>query len=182
MNDTKAIDALIVGAGFAGMYMLPRLWGLGVTAQAVERGTGVRGARGIGIVTLARVAMSRAWSIPMALTPNCNKTGNGLSGTRLSPKFCPMRTTSRTALTCAQASTSRLKWSLFTLTRRPTSGSSAPIGASSGLALSSWRRGAFHQPIRQCSQAATNSLDRPTIRDIGLMRGLICIEWCWDFL
>src|SRR5450432_1968486 len=38
-----AFDAVIVGAGFAGMYMLHRLRGLGFTARVFEAGTGVGG-------------------------------------------------------------------------------------------------------------------------------------------
>jgi len=37
------VDAVIVGAGFAGLYMLHRLRGLGFSAQVFERGTGVGG-------------------------------------------------------------------------------------------------------------------------------------------
>jgi cation diffusion facilitator CzcD-associated flavoprotein CzcO len=36
-------DAIIVGAGFAGMYMLHRLRGLGFTARVYEAGGGVGG-------------------------------------------------------------------------------------------------------------------------------------------
>ena len=38
-----AFDAVIVGAGFAGMYMLHRLRGLGFTARVYEAGGGVGG-------------------------------------------------------------------------------------------------------------------------------------------
>ncbi|MBI2766386.1 MAG: NAD(P)/FAD-dependent oxidoreductase [Chloroflexi bacterium] len=42
--DTRTeFDAIIVGAGFAGMYMLYRLRGLGFSARVIERGTGVGG-------------------------------------------------------------------------------------------------------------------------------------------
>jgi len=37
------IDAVIVGAGFAGLYMLHRLRGLGLSARVIEAGTGVGG-------------------------------------------------------------------------------------------------------------------------------------------
>jgi cyclohexanone monooxygenase len=40
---TKTFDAVVVGAGFAGMYMLHRLRGLGFTAHVVEAGKGVGG-------------------------------------------------------------------------------------------------------------------------------------------
>ncbi|HEV7252722.1 MAG TPA: NAD(P)/FAD-dependent oxidoreductase [Mesorhizobium sp.] len=40
---TQDRDAIVVGAGFAGMYMLHRLRGLGLSAMVVERGSGVGG-------------------------------------------------------------------------------------------------------------------------------------------
>jgi cyclohexanone monooxygenase len=47
MSDTqeqmKTVDAVIVGAGFAGLYMLYRLRGLGLSAQVFEAGKGVGG-------------------------------------------------------------------------------------------------------------------------------------------
>ena len=39
----RSVDAVIVGAGFAGMYMLHRLRELGLTAQVFEAGGGVGG-------------------------------------------------------------------------------------------------------------------------------------------
>ena len=41
--ETTSVDAVIVGAGFAGMYMLHRLRGLGLSAQVFEAGSGVGG-------------------------------------------------------------------------------------------------------------------------------------------
>ena len=41
--DMKEFDAVVVGAGFAGMYMLHRLRGLGLTARVFEAGDGVGG-------------------------------------------------------------------------------------------------------------------------------------------
>ncbi len=37
------VDAIIVGAGFAGLYMLHRMRGLGLTARVIEAGSGVGG-------------------------------------------------------------------------------------------------------------------------------------------
>ena len=37
------VDAVVVGAGFAGLYMLHRLRGMGLSAQVFERGSGVGG-------------------------------------------------------------------------------------------------------------------------------------------
>ena len=42
-TSAQPIDALIVGAWFAGMYMLHKLRGLGFNASAVEAGSGVGG-------------------------------------------------------------------------------------------------------------------------------------------
>ena len=39
----KAYDVVVVGAGFAGMYMLHRLRGLGLSARVYEQGGGVGG-------------------------------------------------------------------------------------------------------------------------------------------
>src|SRR5215510_2501379 len=40
---TAPLDAAIVGAGFAGLYMLHRLRGLGFSARVIEAGSGVGG-------------------------------------------------------------------------------------------------------------------------------------------
>src|SRR5215470_17345639 len=40
---THEFDAVVVGAGFAGMYMLHRLRGLGLTARVIEAGSDVGG-------------------------------------------------------------------------------------------------------------------------------------------
>jgi cyclohexanone monooxygenase len=37
------LDAVIVGAGFAGLYMLHKLRGLGFTSRVIEAGDGVGG-------------------------------------------------------------------------------------------------------------------------------------------
>src|SRR5271168_3645443 len=39
----RSVDAVIVGAGFAGMYMLHRLRGMGLSARVFEAGSGVGG-------------------------------------------------------------------------------------------------------------------------------------------
>ena len=42
-SKAEAYDVVVVGAGFAGMYMLHRLRGLGMTARVFEQGSGVGG-------------------------------------------------------------------------------------------------------------------------------------------
>src|SRR5476651_1241104 len=43
MSDRSEVDAVIVGAGFAGMFMLHRARGIGLSARVIEAGTGVGG-------------------------------------------------------------------------------------------------------------------------------------------
>src|SRR5436853_257923 len=42
-SGTESYDAIIVGAGFSGLYMLHRLRGLGLSARVYERGSGIGG-------------------------------------------------------------------------------------------------------------------------------------------
>ena len=56
------VDVVVVGAGFAGMYLLVRLRAAGMTAVAVEAGDGV-GGTWYGTVIPARAAMSKACNI-----------------------------------------------------------------------------------------------------------------------
>ena len=43
MSEATKVDVLVVGAGFAGMYMLHRLRELGVSTKVLEAGSGVGG-------------------------------------------------------------------------------------------------------------------------------------------
>jgi choline dehydrogenase-like flavoprotein len=43
LEQTSPFDAVIVGAGFAGMYMLHRLRGMGFSVRVFEAGSGVGG-------------------------------------------------------------------------------------------------------------------------------------------
>ena len=43
VEQTESTDVLVVGAGFAGMYMLYRLRGMGLSVQVLEAGSGVGG-------------------------------------------------------------------------------------------------------------------------------------------
>ena len=43
MEQTGAFNVVIVGAGFAGMYMLHRLRGMGFSVRVFEAGSGVGG-------------------------------------------------------------------------------------------------------------------------------------------
>jgi cation diffusion facilitator CzcD-associated flavoprotein CzcO len=41
--ETKELDVVIAGAGFAGLYLLDRLRGLGMSVQVLEAGDGAGG-------------------------------------------------------------------------------------------------------------------------------------------
>ncbi len=70
-NGNEPFDAVIVGAGFGGMYMLHHLRELGFSTLVIERADGV-GAPGIGIATRAPGAMSRVSCIPTRSPKNSN--------------------------------------------------------------------------------------------------------------
>ena len=79
------LDAVIVGAGFAGLYMLHRLRGLGLSTRVYEAGGGVGGTWfGTGIP--ARAAMWRACNILIRSVNRLSRNGSGLSATPLSRK------------------------------------------------------------------------------------------------
>ena len=63
----KTYDAVVIGAGFAGLYMLYRLRQLGMTARVYESGDGVGGT-------------------PIPFRRSCSRSGSGQSATRSRPK------------------------------------------------------------------------------------------------
>jgi ribulose 1,5-bisphosphate synthetase/thiazole synthase len=85
MNTTKAkraangeiedLDVIIVGAGFAGLYLLDRLRSMGMAVQVFEAGGGLA-ASGIGIVILGPASILPAQPINIRATTS---GGNGSS-------------------------------------------------------------------------------------------------------
>ena len=67
-------DAVIVGAGFAGLYMLHRLRGLGLR-RACSRPATTSAAPGTGTAIPARAATSRAWTTPTRSPTSCSRSG-----------------------------------------------------------------------------------------------------------
>ena len=59
------VDVVVVGAGFAGMYLLHRLRGLGFSTRVLEAGT-TSAARGTGTATPVPDATSRASTTPIS--------------------------------------------------------------------------------------------------------------------
>ena len=85
-KSAEAYDVVVVGAGFAGMYMLHRLRGQGMTARVFEQGP-ASAAPGTGTAIPARAATSRACSIPIRSPKSCSRNGTGASVTRRSRRF-----------------------------------------------------------------------------------------------
>ena len=104
-EDSWDVDVVVVGAGFAGMYMLHRLRELGYSVQGFEGGTDV-GGPGIGTGTQAPEAMLKVSNTAPALMRNSNRSGNGLSAIQASLRSLPMRTMSPTDLTFVEISAS----------------------------------------------------------------------------
>ena len=68
----EAYDAIVVGAGFAGMYMLLRLRKMGLSVRVYERGDGVGGTWYWNRYPGARL-ISRAWSTPTRSTTRSSR-------------------------------------------------------------------------------------------------------------
>ena len=102
-----AFDAVIVGAGFAGMYMLHRLRGLGLSARVFEAGSGVGGTWYWNRYPGRPLRRREHGLLVLLLARSCSRNGTGRSGTPPSPRSCATSTTSPTASTCAATSSSR---------------------------------------------------------------------------
>lgn len=85
-QDFPSYDAIIVGAGFSGMYMLYRLRERGLSVRVFEKGAGV-GELGIGAATLVRGVTQRAIRIILPFLKRYMKNGLGVLVIRLNQKF-----------------------------------------------------------------------------------------------
>ena len=92
----QRIDAVIVGAGFAGMYMLHRLRGLGLSARVFEAGQ--RRRRHLVLEPLSRRALRRREHgvLLLVLRRSSSRNGSGRSATPPSRRSCATPTTSPT--------------------------------------------------------------------------------------
>src|SRR6516162_724454 len=77
---TADFDAVIVGAGFAGLYMLHRLRKLGFSAK-FTRLAQVWAVPGFGTATPARAATSKVWSTRIPSPKSCSGSGGGRNAT-----------------------------------------------------------------------------------------------------
>ena len=83
------VDAVVIGAGFSGLYMLHKLRNqMGLTARVFETGA-VSGGPGTGTATLERAAILTATSTASPSTRISGVSGNGVSATRSSTRSAP---------------------------------------------------------------------------------------------
>ena len=101
----RDFDAVIVGAGFAGLYMLHRLRGMGFSARVLEAGSGVGGTWYWNRYPGARCDVESV-EYSYQFSTRCSRSGSGASATPRSPRSCATPTTSPTASTCAATSSS----------------------------------------------------------------------------
>ena len=143
------LDVVVVGAGFAGMYMLHRLRELGFSTARLRGRRATSAAPGTGTATRAPAATSRASTTRTRSTPSSSRSGSGPSATRPSPRSCATPTTSPTASTCAATSSSTPGSRAPCSTRRPTAGRSTDRRAAtrrSRPASSCWPSAACRRP------------------------------------
>ena len=123
-TSTDKFDAVIIGAGFSGLYMLHRLRQLGPARAGCTRPATASAARGTGTATRAPGATRRATSTATRSPRSCCRSGTGPSGSRRRTRSCATSTSSPTGSTCAPTSSSRRGWSPPSTTTRPSGGMS----------------------------------------------------------
>ena len=128
-GQTASFDAVVVGAGFSGMYLLWRLRRLGLSTRVIETGDGVGGTWYWNRYPGARVdSPSMQYSLLLRLRSGA---GMALAGTLLRPvRNCESTpTTWPTASTCAVTSSSRPPSSARLRRGDGPRGASRPTGA-----------------------------------------------------
>lgn len=84
----ETFDAVVIGAGFSGLYALHRLRDqMGLSARVFDI-AGDGGAPGTGTATQVHVATLRAFTTPTLFLKNSSKSGRGASALPRSQKFC----------------------------------------------------------------------------------------------
>jgi choline dehydrogenase-like flavoprotein len=95
---TPDVDAVVIGAGFGGIYMLHQLRDeLGLTVQAFEKGGGVGGTWYFNTYPGAKSDTEGFVATPSTRT--CCRSGTGARGTWTSPTSSPTCSTSSSATT-----------------------------------------------------------------------------------
>ena len=102
-SSPEQLDAIVVGAGFAGLYALHRLRGLGMKVRVFEAGDGVGGTWFWNRYPGARCDVE-SLDFPTPSTRRCSRSGNGRSASLASRTSCAISTTLRTVSACAATS------------------------------------------------------------------------------
>ena len=90
MSVEQYVDAVVVGAGFAGLYQMHLMNQRGLNAIGFERGSDVGGTC-IGTAIPVASAMSKARNTPISFPTSCSRNGNGPAVMPAKPKFLIMR-------------------------------------------------------------------------------------------
>lgn len=94
-------DALVVGAGFGGLYALYRLRAHGFSCHAFETGDDVGGTWYWNRYPGARCDVE-SLDYCYSFSPSCTRSGTGPNASPPSPRSCAMPDTSRTVSTCGR--------------------------------------------------------------------------------
>ncbi|MFD0656276.1 NAD(P)-binding protein [Thermocatellispora tengchongensis] len=101
----REFDAIVVGAGIAGLYMLHRLRGLGLSARVYEAGDGVGGTWYWNRYPGARCDVE-SLDYSYSFSPSWSRSGSGPSASRRSRRSCATWSTWPTGSTCGATSRS----------------------------------------------------------------------------
>ena len=132
---SSAPDVVVVGAGFAGLYMLHKLRTLGFSARGSSRRPTTSAAPGTGTAIPARAATSPPPTTPTASTPSWRRPGPGRRSTPRSPRSCATPSSWPTATTCGATSISARGWTSRAGTTPRAAGRSTPAAARRCAAL-----------------------------------------------
>ena len=156
-------DAVVVGAGFAGIYSLQNLRTKGFKTRVYEaKLPAVSVVPGTGTVTRVPVVIFPACSTPTALMNNCSRSGNGKTNIPTRQIFWNMPIMSLTDLICAKTSSSTPASSALSLMKTRISGPLQRMLASlSRRGILSWRRAVYPPPISRNFPASTTTRAKP---------------------
>ena len=116
-------DAIVVGAGFGGLYMLYRLLQLGLRVRVFEAGSGVGGTWYWNRYPGARCDVE-SLEYSYSFSDDCSNSGSGPSGMRRNRKFCDTWNMWRTDSNSGNTYSSTPESSNWCLMKRPACGRS----------------------------------------------------------
>jgi len=129
---------------------------------------------GTGTAIPGRVAISRAWNIPISFPMPCSRIGSGASVTPRSPKSCHMPSMWRTGSICAATLNSiRVFPAQPSMTKQIAGASQPRTGTGSTRGSLSWRPAVFPPRISRTYQGRKNSAAPRIIRVNGRTKASI---------